>query len=189
MAKRYHPDANSTAFNTVRFQEVKEAYDVLSDTNKRKRYDEERWLNGMGNRARDKQAITPEWILKESTKLAKHMSTIDRYRMSHSALHDYVFLLLSDAHMLMLEDAADSNTNKQIIAQLLASTIGLRHEHMQHVATRLARLAGSDGELIAHIYSHHRTSHHRALWDKYFTAIIIGVAILLCVLMFLWGRR
>lgn len=189
MAKLYHPDANSTAFNTVRFTEVKEAYDVLGDATKRKRYDEERWLNGMGNRARDKQAITPQWVLQESTRLARHMATIDRYRMSHSALHDYVFLLLSDAHMLMLEDAADTTTNHLIIEQLLASTVGLRHEHMQHVATRLARLAGSDATLIARIYNHHRSSHHRALWDKYFTAIIIAAAILLCVIMFLWGRR
>ncbi|MGW4421796.1 molecular chaperone DnaJ [Streptosporangium sp. NPDC004631] len=52
LARQYHPDANpgdsATSDNTAKFKEVSEAYDVLSDTKRRKEYDEARTLFGSG---------------------------------------------------------------------------------------------------------------------------------------------
>ena len=39
--KRYHPDITQTSESTARFLEIKEAYETLSDVEKRRRYDEE----------------------------------------------------------------------------------------------------------------------------------------------------
>src|SRR6059058_1401989 len=45
LARQYHPDANKgDAASEERFKEISEAYDVLSDTAKRKEYDEARTL-------------------------------------------------------------------------------------------------------------------------------------------------
>ena len=78
LALKYHPDKNpGNQYAETHFREIHEAYDILSDTNKRKIYDEERWLAGMGNRARDTQVITPGWIYDESRKLSRHMATLD----------------------------------------------------------------------------------------------------------------
>src|SRR3954463_15563175 len=49
LARTYHPDANNgDAKAEEKFKEVSEAYDVLSDANKRKEYDEARTLFGNG---------------------------------------------------------------------------------------------------------------------------------------------
>lgn len=40
LAKKYHPDVNKEAGTDVRFKEVQEAYDVLSDPQKRAQYDQ-----------------------------------------------------------------------------------------------------------------------------------------------------
>ncbi|MFF5209949.1 molecular chaperone DnaJ [Streptosporangium sp. NPDC000396] len=52
LARQYHPDANpgdsATSANTAKFKEVSEAYDILSDTKRRKEYDEARTLFGSG---------------------------------------------------------------------------------------------------------------------------------------------
>ncbi|WP_339063750.1 molecular chaperone DnaJ [Tepidibacillus marianensis] len=40
LARQYHPDVNKEADATEKFKEVKEAYEVLSDSNKRARYDQ-----------------------------------------------------------------------------------------------------------------------------------------------------
>jgi molecular chaperone DnaJ len=40
LARQYHPDVNKAADAEEKFKEVKEAYDVLSDQNKRARYDQ-----------------------------------------------------------------------------------------------------------------------------------------------------
>ena len=43
MAKKYHPDLNHEPGADVKFKEVQEAYDVLSDTDKKARYDQFGW--------------------------------------------------------------------------------------------------------------------------------------------------
>ena len=40
LSKKYHPDANKEKDAPERFKQVQEAYDVLSDENKRKIYDQ-----------------------------------------------------------------------------------------------------------------------------------------------------
>ncbi len=40
LARKYHPDANKAANATVKFREATEAYEVLSDADKRKKYDQ-----------------------------------------------------------------------------------------------------------------------------------------------------
>lgn len=42
MASQYHPDKNSASDATAKFRQVQEAYEILSDTDKRKMYDENR---------------------------------------------------------------------------------------------------------------------------------------------------
>src|SRR3990170_4392772 len=39
MARQYHPDLNSSEEAEERFKEINEAYEVLSDTNRRAQYD------------------------------------------------------------------------------------------------------------------------------------------------------
>ncbi|SDG43204.1 molecular chaperone DnaJ [Sinosporangium album] len=49
LARKYHPDANQGSTETeIKFKEVSEAYDVLSDAKRRKEYDEARTLFGSG---------------------------------------------------------------------------------------------------------------------------------------------
>lgn len=189
LARRYHPDTNNGAFAATRFMDIKEAYDTLSTPARRKQYDEERWLAGMGNRARDTQVITPRWILDESRKLAGHMKSIDTYRMSHSALQDYIWLLLSDAHIAILQQNEDTDMNEAVVAEILAATRHLKYQYMVPVANRLALLAGSNNTLQQNIYNQVRQSSHRAGWDKYFPLIIALITLLLCVLMYFWVKR
>src|ERR1043165_7451822 len=69
LAMQYHPDKLAIGYAETHFRTIKEAYDVLSHPGKRKAYDEERWLNGMGSRAKDQVVITPAWIYTECVRL------------------------------------------------------------------------------------------------------------------------
>ena len=190
LAFQYHPDQNpDNVFAEANFKEIQEAYSVLSHTNKRRVYDEERWLAGMGTKARHQQAITPQWILDECVKLSRHMATIDTYRMSHGSLRDYIFLLLSDAHVGVLLRYNDPAINAAIIKEILKATRSLQYDHMVQVGARLAQLSGTDEAmqtLIANTVSRHKKQAGR---DKFFTFFVLGAAILLALLMYLYGRR
>jgi curved DNA-binding protein CbpA len=189
LAFKYHPDtAGHGSFAEIHFREITEAYETLSDEARRKRYDEERWLAGMSNRTRHQQNITPLWILKEARRLGRHMNVVDTYRMSHSALSDYIFLLLSDSHMAILQDTDDKETNKQIVNELLAATKGLKYMYMDAIAARLVQLSGADNELHAAIYAHVRARRQTAVWEKYLPLIIAVVTLVLVLVMYIWGR-
>lgn len=189
LAFKYHPDTSAhNTYTEIHFREIQEAYDILSDEVKRKRYDEERWLSGMSNRTRHRPIITPQWILSETQRLERHMATVDTYRMSHSALSDYIFLLLSDSHMAILQQADDKETNQKIVAALLEATGNIKHQYIDAIAARLVQLAGADNELQAKIYKHVRNRRQEATWEKYLPVIIAVITLVLVVAMWWWGK-
>ncbi|MBS1687947.1 MAG: DnaJ domain-containing protein [Bacteroidetes bacterium] len=190
LAFQYHPDTNKeNQFTEAHFKEISEAYNTLSNSNRRKKYDEERWLAGMDSRMRREQHISPEWILQECKKLSKHMRGIDTYRMSHSSLRDYVLLILSDSHMAVLQQYKDADINHQIILELLQATARLEFRYMPGIAERLVLLAGKDNELLQRIYKHMEVLNKHEKRDKYMPLIIIIITLLLCVLMYFYGMK
>ena len=56
-ASQFHPDRNSDPDATARFREVQEAYDVLSDDDKRKAYDDNRRRNLLDDPAQTAREI------------------------------------------------------------------------------------------------------------------------------------
>ncbi len=189
LALKFHPDTNPGEYAQVHFIAIKEAYEVLRDDNRRKKYDEERWLSGMSSRAKDMVAVTPEWILQESKRLHKHMQTIDTYRMSHSALHDYVFLLLSDEHMAVLHRSDADMVKRDIVLTILESVKNLRYEYMQGVGTHLARVLPGAMDIADTIATVVAQSRHVASREKYTPWIVVAITMALCVLMYLYALR
>jgi len=188
LAQMYHPDKDTSGhFSTTYFHELQEAYDILSDSRKRARYDEERWLDGYA-RKKQPQIITPQWIFGECLKLSKHMATVDTYRMNHSALHDYIFLLLSDAHMAILQQVNDTAVNHNIVRELLKSVKAIQYTYMKNIAARLALLAAGDEVLLQQIHQAEEYSRRQAQWAKYKPAVMVGIALVLCILMYLYAR-
>jgi hypothetical protein len=188
LAHQYHPDKNESPFAPARFQELHEAYNVLTHPDRRRKYDEERWLMGMDNRVNDQRIVTADWILHEAIKLHNHLAKVDTYRMSHNALHDYVQLLLSDAHMAILHQHADTVLNRKIIKEILASTTGLRSPYVHYVAARLAQLAVGDSEALQTIYAMQGQRVKAEQRGNTLPYMVIAITILLCLMMYLYGR-
>ncbi|MBA3828511.1 MAG: J domain-containing protein [Taibaiella sp.] len=190
LAFKYHPDTNvNNAFAEAHFREVQEAYSVLSDVHSRRKYDGECWLSGMSNRMQHRQAITPEWILKESNKLKKHISDIDTYRMSHAALQEYVLIILSDSHLAVLKNEGDEAIRATIINVLLHATERLELRYSHSVAARMLLLAEGAEESIRQIHSQLQEKEKKEQKRKGLPLVIILVTLALCVLMYLYGRR
>jgi molecular chaperone DnaJ len=190
LAVKYHPDKNpENAFAEAHFKEVQEAYATLSHNGRRRVYDEERWLSGMGNRMQDKQAITPAWISDECIKLRNHIATIDTYRMNHRSLRDYIFLLLSDSHIAVLQEYDEKHINREIIAAILTSIKRLQVEYVTDVAARLETLADNDSMLIKTIHDAVSERKRQTKANKVLPVIAIIITILLCVLMYLYASR
>ena len=190
LAFKYHPDQNpDNQFAEAQFKEIQEAYATLSNKSKKQNYDEERWLSGMSTRARDKQAITAEWILHECKKLSKHMMHIDTYRMSHGSLGEYIGLLLSDAHMAVLQKQDSKEINEEIIKEVLIATRNLKYQYLPEIAERLKILAAGNHELIAFIYTSIKARKKADSWDKYMPLFVVIISLLLCVVMYVYASK
>lgn len=187
LAFKYHPDINpENAYAIAMFREVQEAYAFLSDNTKRSKYDEERWLSGMGTRARDQVIITAQWIHHECRKLQAHMMAVDTYRMDHSALNEYIMLLLSDKHLAVLQQEKDTAVNGHIAHLLLSASRNLRYPYMEQIADRLRLLVADDEIFLRKLELQVKDSRLAAKRVKYMPYIILVVTLVLCIIMYLW---
>jgi len=189
LAHQYHPDkAQANPFAESHFREIQEAYSVLSDDRKRRRYDEERYFAGLAGQ-KEPQLITGRWLLQQAQKLNAHMAQVDSYRMNHKALYEYVSLLLSDDHFAVLRQEQDKETERQIIYVVLEAIRHIHASYFQELSVRLRLLAGPDTDTLNIIDRETRMRRKAASIDGFLPVIVVLVALLLCVLMYCYSRK
>jgi hypothetical protein len=190
LAHKYHPDKQGTvedAFATTHFKEIQEAYSILSDSRRRKLYDEERYFSGLSSH-KEPAVISAPWILQQAKKLSSHMERVDSYRMNHKALHDYVLLLLSDSHLAVLLHENDAEVNRQIVKEILASIRNLEYTFFRDIAPLLSKIAGTDNEIHQLTYRADTVRRREAKQQKLLPLITLIISLLLCLLMYLYAR-
>lgn len=188
LAHQYHPDKNpEQPLTTIRFREIQEAYVVLSNEKLRRHYDEERYFSGLSAQKEPVQ-VDADWLLKEVKKLSRHMSNVDSYRMNHKALHDYVMLLLDDAHIVILQKESDPELIKAVIMEIIFSIKSLSYRYYNTVLPRLRLIAGNEAglhQLIARAENERRSQ--KAI-EKFLPVIILVIALMLCLFMYWYSH-
>ena len=189
LAFRYHPDKNpENALAEAHFKEVQEAYTILSDTDRRARYDDERWLSGIGGKTRNKEAITPTWIINACVELNASLAKMDSHSISPGALKTYLLLILSDSHIGVLQQWGDQQANNVIIAEIMKATRKLRPEYLGEIMKKLTLLAAMDENMTASIQADYRDRVKKARMEKMFPYVVILITLALCLFMYLYGK-
>lgn len=188
LAFKYHPDKNpDNSLSESHFKEIQEAYSVLSDSNKRTAYDDERWLSGMGRQARYTEAITPAWLVNVCMQLNASIATMDTYRMSQRALQSYILLILEDAHIAILQQYNDTSATHAVIHEILKASKKLNVQYLPPIEERLQILAGKNDKLLEAIDATMDERIKKARWEKILPYFIIIITLLLCICMYLYS--
>ena len=188
LAFKYHPDKNpENSLSEAYFKEVQEAYATLSHNNKRIAYDDERWLSGMGGKTHYNEAVTPAWLITVSHELNISLATMDTHRMSQRALQAYILLILSDAHIGVLQQHADQKTNHAIIKGLLKASKKLEVKYLDEIEHRLIILANGDSAILESIDAIMEARIREARREKLLPYFILLITLALCILMYLYG--
>ena len=188
LALKYHPDTNGdTVQAEYYFREIREAYNILGNEDRRVRYDEECWLAGMKKRSSQHEQVTAEWILNEAIKLNRHMATVDVFRMSHKALHDYIFQLLSDKHINMLTEVEEYSVNESIVNMVLGSVKALKYEYLLPVCERLRLLTNRDAVADKAIDDLLTSRKKQAVWERWIPYVIGLVTFIVVLSMYFWA--
>ncbi len=191
LAFKYHPDKNpGNALSEAQFKEVNEAYATLSDTAGRIAYDDERWLSGMGGKTRYAEAVTPAWLLNICLQLNASLAAMDSHSISPGTLRAYILLILTDAHLGILQQHNDAEMNKAIIFEIIKATKKLDAAYLFEIIQRLKMLAADDNDTVQQINEYAIERNRKASFEKLYPYIVLLVTLALCAFMYLYaGRR
>jgi len=195
LALKYHPDKNQgdKQFETL-FNQITEAYEILSDTESRNSYDYEFNKTASANRKQTRQTqyekVTPLTFLNIFQDIEKRISGIDGSRINQRNLFDTVNDLLTEKNIDFLIQSNDHKTNIKIIETVLLCCKPLGYDkhpiesffYVDRIHPKLAKLAGSDNETIKRIFKINKEQKYLSLWGRYKgAAVLIGLAIVVAV--------
>lgn len=186
LAMIYHPDKNQNdAYSITQFDEIKEAYEVLTHPMKKETWLQERWYNQSIGRKRTAEAITPVSILKLSLELEKYVSQLDLHRMNKVGLANYIRELLSNDTIEGVKQFNETGINRQIITTVLMAMKPLPLKLIRSLSGSLEVLANNDERALELIKNFLAQQKKIFLWEKYKSLVIIIVTLLICVLIYL----
>ncbi len=188
LALIYHPDKNpNNRYAEAQFNEIKEAYEVLTNPVKKENYLQQRWYNQSIGKRRTTETITPVSILKLVLELEQYVSRLDVHRMNKEGLSDYIEELLSTETVKSLKQFNEGEINRQIITSILSAMRPLTMKFIGNVTTRLESLADDETSLrrIKNFLSNRKKAF---LWERYKVAVIIFFTIFICLLIYLTSK-
>jgi len=188
LALIYHPDKNpNDKYAEAQFNEIKEAYEVLTNPVRKENYLQQRWYNQSIGKRRTAQTITPVSILKLVLELEQYVSRLDVHRMNKEGLSGYIDELLSTDTIEKLRLFNEPEINRQIITSTLSAMQPLRMKFIGKLSERLSALAGD--ETSVHRIKNFIKDRKRAfLWNRYKVAVIILFTIFICLLIYFTSK-
>lgn len=198
LAKKYHPDKNPN--NNIaenNFKEVAEAYEILSNIEKKENYDyqytQKQQTKTNNQTQQDKKSepndqnepITPSTFLAIFQDTKNKIKGLTNERINKRNLFDYINDLLTENNINFLLKWDDVKINQQIIAEVLVCCKPLFYEkhpvhsfiYVENISLKLVKLAGSDNITIQKIYNFTKQRKYAGFIDKHIK-IIAFIAII-----------
>ena len=188
LALIYHPDKNpNDKYAEIQFNEIKEAYEVLTNPVKKENYLQQRWYNQSIGKRRTAKTITPVSILKIVLELEQYVSRLDVHRMNREGLSGYIDELLSTGTIENLKQFNEPEINKQIITSTLSAMQPLSMRFLGKLPERLGTLADDETSMLQ-IKNFLKNRKRAFLWEQYKVALIILFTIFICMIIYFTGK-
>ena len=188
LALIYHPDKNpNDKYAEAQFNEIKEAYEVLTNPVKKENYLQQRWYNQSIGKRRTAKTITPVSILKLILELEQYVSRLDVHRMNREGLSGYIDELLSTGTIENLKQFNEPEINKQIITSTLSAMQPLSMRFLGKLPERLGTLADDETSMLQ-IKNFLKNRKRAFLWEQYKVALIILFTIFICMIIYFTSK-
>ncbi|MBO9631809.1 MAG: J domain-containing protein [Chitinophagaceae bacterium] len=184
LALQYHPDKNDgDHLAAARFVEIQEAYEVLSDPQKREEYNYNRWYTRRTGSGYNYKPLTPEELLASSNKLREAIASMNFFQVDFHSLSAHIQQLISPTNIDILHQFNITDTNRRIIKNLLQAAGPLPLKDHLPVHDALMQLAGNDEDMKQLLQQALRSKKQRAQWDRYKWIVVVLIIALVCWLM------
>ena len=185
LALKYHPDRNpNDKVAENKFKEVATAYSILSDTEKKKEYDNSYNSGSQSHSNRTEQnqegPVTPTTILNVIIKIKNQVVGLKKNLLNQLALYKSLNDLLSDNNIMFLLSRNETKINRRIIDEVLICCNYLAYPYIEKLTVKLAKLAGSENEIILNIYKYSKRKKLLSYWERnkgiaVFATVCIGI--------------
>lgn len=185
LAMKYHPDKNAgDKFAEAVFTEIAEAYSILSNPIARAEYDSRHSgsFNGQFNRV---SVNTGQAVAQVITDLHRKIAASNHFGINQDALLFQLNQILTPANVQLLQQLNQAQRHA-VVTQLVYCCSPLFYPRVQKLSQTLFAIAGDDRNACAAIALFLKTSLRATKWHKYKAALAIVLAIILCLLVFLF---
>jgi DnaJ domain len=185
----YHPDKNNDdPYALARFNEIKEAYEVLMNSVRKEAYLQERWLYKASGKKIGDELITAPALLKKCLELNKQVAAMDVHRMSYGGMVDRILSLLDNEAIDELLAQKETEVHQAIIRSMLNTTRHFPYNEAKLVAEQLRKLAKDQPKVLQQIDNSLEQKKKKENWSKYNGLFVFLLTILLLLVIFLMGR-
>jgi curved DNA-binding protein CbpA len=188
LAQQFHPDKNSgNPLSMIRFAEIKEAYEVLSNPSKKNYYLQQRWYQQSIGRKKFQQAFTPVSLLQQSLELERYVSKLDAHRMDRQGLLEYTIGLIPDEVIEKLNAFKDEGINKQIIQLILAAAQHLTLNQLFILGDQVKKIEPLDfSQRQVDIFIERKKRSDN--WEKAIPWLVLLAVLFFCLVIFFSNR-
>jgi hypothetical protein len=190
LALQYHPDKNQQdLYAAARFHDIKEAYETLTQPDRKEAWLQERWLRqAMNDNYAETRPLTPYTILEKVLKLDRYVWAQDVFRMDQQDIVNRIMALLSDDHTHCLLQFNEKDINKTIIQYLLSAANPISLSRLDAFWPKLDMLAQDDQMILKEITAFRNRKKKKAREEKLTIPMAILFTLVLCLLIYLAGR-
>jgi curved DNA-binding protein CbpA len=191
LAKQYHPDAtDNDPYALARFQDIKEAYETLTQPAKKEAWLKERWLRQVYHAGPgETQPLTPFSILEKVLKYERQVAAMDVFRMDHHGVVRSVQNLLSPEHLQCLATFNEPDMNRTIIQHLLLALRPVPYSLTLPALETMEELGGKDMEARRMLRAFRSSHHRKQRRDAWTLPLVILATLLICAIIFFGGRH
>ena len=186
LAFKYHPDRNKgNQLTEAVLKEINEAYSVLSNPEKRKKYNASISVNTHHSKHKRQSPVTAHTILQNAIKLKMFVERSNVLSINQDLVFHKIQILLSDYHLniLMLEN--NTELTHQFIQQILFCLQPLTSENIQTFSIPLQKLAANDNGVTKELQRFFEQKKGEAFWQRYKMLAVLIITLLLCLLMYI----
>ena len=185
----YHPDKNNDdPYALARFNEIKEAYEVLMNPGKKEAYLQERWLHKASGKKIGDELLTAPSILKKCLALNKQIAGMDIHRMNYKGMANRITALLNDETIDVLLEQKETDVHASIIATVVKSIQHFPSAAAKPVADQLQKLAVNLPTWQKHIQQLVEQKQQKEKWNWLKPLLIFLLTLALCALIWFGAK-
>lgn len=185
----YHPDKNNDdPYALARFNEIKEAYEVLMNPGRKELYLQERWLHKASGKKIGDELITAPSVLKKCLELNRQVAAMDIHRMNYKSMADRMTALLNDDTIAILLDQKETDIHATIISSLNKSIQPFPYAAAKPVVHQLNKLAAHLPDWQKELNKNLQQKQQQEKWRWLNPLLIFLLTVALCFLIWLSGK-